>query len=220
MSPPRKKALRKVPRTRDPELSRRRILDAAIELIGEGGPERITHRSVAGRAGVSLGTTTYHFASREELIRAAFHHYLVGARAMLSGIEGTTQGTKVADVVEMVVATALLGIRERARVRTEFELIFYSAGDAVVAREFLAYERVVESELALILERLDVRRPSEAARTVVDMVRGFELERFARPDADPDALGRRVRNVIAGLVKQGGTEAGRTTTRRRGRTTR
>jgi AcrR family transcriptional regulator len=201
------------PRTRDPEQSRRRILDAALELVGEGGPDRITHRSVAERAGISLGSTTYHFGSREELIRAAFRRYLAEAKVMLSEI-AAPRG-KATDVAEMAVAGALLGIREPVRVRAEFELILYSASDPVVAREFLAYERAVEGGLALILEGLDVRRPTDAARTIVDMVRGFELERFARPDADPEDLGRRVRSFVAGLVEREGPRPTRSTARRR-----
>lgn len=199
----------KRPRTRDPEESRRRILDAAIQLIGEGGPERITHRSVAARARISLGTTTYHFGSREELIRAAFRRSLVESRALLGEIGVRVPASKASDVVELAVETALLGIREPVRVRGEFELILYSARDPVVAREFLAYEREVEAACALILENLEVRRPTDAARTVIDMVRGFELERFARPDADPRTLGRRVRSVIEGLVERGRAPAAR-----------
>lgn len=193
----------KRPRTRDPEASRRRILDAAVELIGQGGPDSITHRAVAERAGIALGSTTYHFGSREELLRAAFRHALAEAAALMRAISVKTPRGKVGDVVDLVVEGALLGIREPVRVRAEFELILYSASDPVVAREFLAYERAVEAELARMLEELEVRRPSDAARTVADMVRGFELERFARPDADPEALGRRVRSVLEGLVERG-----------------
>ena len=35
----------------------------------------VRHRAVAARAGVSLGSTTYHFSSIEDLITSAFHYW-------------------------------------------------------------------------------------------------------------------------------------------------
>jgi DNA-binding transcriptional regulator YbjK len=50
---------------------REAILRAAVELIGERGPDALTHRAVAERAGVSLSATTYWFSSKEEIFREA-----------------------------------------------------------------------------------------------------------------------------------------------------
>jgi DNA-binding transcriptional regulator YbjK len=47
------------------------ILRAAVELIGERGPDALTHRAVAERAGVSLSATTYWFSSKDEIFREA-----------------------------------------------------------------------------------------------------------------------------------------------------
>ena len=47
------------------------ILRAAIELVGEEGPDALTHRAVAERAGVALSATTYWFSSKEEIFREA-----------------------------------------------------------------------------------------------------------------------------------------------------
>lgn len=51
--------------------TRQRILDAAIELIAEGGVAAATQRAVAARAEVSLASITYHFPSARDLIIAA-----------------------------------------------------------------------------------------------------------------------------------------------------
>ena len=45
-----------------------KILSAAAELFLEMNPSAITHRTIAAKAGVPLGSTTYHFASLEELL--------------------------------------------------------------------------------------------------------------------------------------------------------
>ncbi|GAB3440396.1 TetR family transcriptional regulator [Actinophytocola sediminis] len=49
---------------------RDRIARAAMLLIGERGIEGLTHRKVAAAAGVPLGSTTYHFATLDDLIAA------------------------------------------------------------------------------------------------------------------------------------------------------
>lgn len=62
---------RPAPRRRDPEARRREILAAACELVVENGAASLTHRAVAARAGVPLGSTTQHFASIDEIREAA-----------------------------------------------------------------------------------------------------------------------------------------------------
>ncbi|WP_116051301.1 TetR/AcrR family transcriptional regulator [Amycolatopsis palatopharyngis] len=57
-------------RRHDPH-RRERIADAAEAVIAELGIEALTHRAVAQRADVPLGSTTYHFASRDDLIQVA-----------------------------------------------------------------------------------------------------------------------------------------------------
>ncbi|MEE1617024.1 TetR/AcrR family transcriptional regulator [Brachybacterium sp. J153] len=54
----------------DPE-RRRRIIEACVEVIAENGVDGTSHRKVAQRAGVPLGSTTYHFTGRDELLREA-----------------------------------------------------------------------------------------------------------------------------------------------------
>lgn len=54
----------------DPE-RRQRIIEACVDVIAENGIDGTSHRKVAQRAGVPLGSTTYHFSGRDELIREA-----------------------------------------------------------------------------------------------------------------------------------------------------
>lgn len=58
-------------RKRDPERRRREILDAASEIVVEQGAAALTHRAVAARSGLALGTMTRHFPSIDELREAA-----------------------------------------------------------------------------------------------------------------------------------------------------
>jgi len=58
----------------DPD-RRGRIIDAAIESIAEDGVAGTSHRRVAERADVPLGSMTYHFANMDELLVEAFTRF-------------------------------------------------------------------------------------------------------------------------------------------------
>ncbi|MEV5753140.1 TetR family transcriptional regulator [Actinoallomurus sp. NPDC052308] len=66
-----------VRRTRryDPD-RRTRILDAALDVIAEHGRAGTTHRHIATRADVPLGSVTYHFSSLVDLQAQAFARYV------------------------------------------------------------------------------------------------------------------------------------------------
>ncbi|WP_030906339.1 TetR/AcrR family transcriptional regulator [Streptomyces sp. NRRL F-5126] len=62
-------------RRHDPQRGKR-VLDAALDVLAEDGVAGLTHRKVAGRADVPLGSVTYHFASLAELRAQAFARYV------------------------------------------------------------------------------------------------------------------------------------------------
>lgn len=55
----------------DPQ-RRDRILAAALDHIAEEGVAGVSHRKIAARAGVPLGSMTYHFSGIDDLLREAF----------------------------------------------------------------------------------------------------------------------------------------------------
>src|SRR5215204_4202733 len=63
---------------------REHILRATIELIGERGPDAVTHRAVAERAGLPLSATTYWFESKEQLLQETL---LLAAREEVERLE-------------------------------------------------------------------------------------------------------------------------------------
>lgn len=62
-------------RRHDPE-RRTRILDAALDVIAELGAGGTTHRHIAARADVPLGSVTYHFSSLTDLRAQAFARFV------------------------------------------------------------------------------------------------------------------------------------------------
>ncbi|MDG9727989.1 MULTISPECIES: TetR/AcrR family transcriptional regulator [unclassified Streptomyces] len=68
----------------DPE-RRRRIIDAAIRVVGRKGIAGLSHRTVAAEADVPLGSTTYHFATLDELLVAALRQANEGFAKVVAG---------------------------------------------------------------------------------------------------------------------------------------
>ncbi len=183
------------------------ILEAAVRIIGAGGPDAITHRAVAARAAVPLGSVSYYFDSREELVRESFRYYLAVAAQFLETFDRQARPDSVRALTDFLVEVARREFMEPEVVRAEYELILYAAQDEALAREFAAYERGLEVQLAARLERLGATRPIDASRTLIDLVRGFELERFTRPDAEFADLRRRLLPVVAALTGEGALRA-------------
>ena len=63
------------PRTRDPEKTRERILDAAQALILDHGYGATTVDAVVNRAGITKGAFFHHFGSKADLARALVDRY-------------------------------------------------------------------------------------------------------------------------------------------------
>lgn len=66
------------PRRHDPD-RRDRIIDACLDVIAEHGVAGTTHRRVAERADVSLGSMTYHFTGMDALLGEAFDRFARGS---------------------------------------------------------------------------------------------------------------------------------------------
>ncbi|WP_328419642.1 TetR/AcrR family transcriptional regulator [Streptomyces sp. NBC_00443] len=90
----------------DPQ-RRERIIAATLDLIAEEGIARVSHRKIAVRAGVPLGSMTYHFSGMDDLLREAFSrftdHIVAVFDAHLSAPADPDQARQaVADLVHML----------------------------------------------------------------------------------------------------------------------
>ncbi|QIS11986.1 TetR/AcrR family transcriptional regulator [Nocardia arthritidis] len=65
--------------------SRRRLLDAATELVAEVGPRGTSVQAVAERAGISRGSIAWHFGSKDGLIVEVVTHAFAAAEAEYRG---------------------------------------------------------------------------------------------------------------------------------------
>lgn len=100
---------------------RQRIIDAAIRVVGRDGIAGLSHRTVAAEADVPLGSTTYHFASLDELLVAALRQANEGFAAAVrdSGVLADADRDPAGELARLM--GEWLG-RERSGVELEYEL--------------------------------------------------------------------------------------------------
>lgn len=120
-------AAQPAPGRRDPEGRRRAILDAAVELIVENGSASITHRAIAARAGVSLGSTTQYFTSIDELRERALQQIADEIDQSLARMEAILPG--LLGDVESAMVPLLDFLHDRRAVDGELALIASGAVD-------------------------------------------------------------------------------------------
>ncbi len=183
------------------ELRRAQILDATLSVVGQGGVDAVRHRRVAAAAGLPLGSITYYFRSRDALLLAAFQHFLEQNTAFIDGVWSGFDGTCSEDVVQFIAEMVRQEFQEPSRVRAEYELILYAARNEALAAALRKWERDTTARVAEVLERLGAHRPFSAARTLMEMVRGFELLRLVNAHPD-DELEERLRDVLAAALER------------------
>nr|WP_246222483.1 TetR family transcriptional regulator [Phytoactinopolyspora limicola] len=100
---------------------RDRIARAAIAVIAEHGVDGLTHRKVAAAAGVPLGSTTYHFATLDDLVAAALEKAAERSVAQLRAWERSLD--PAADLARELAAFVIRSVREnRADTMAEYNL--------------------------------------------------------------------------------------------------
>ncbi|MGW7102001.1 TetR/AcrR family transcriptional regulator [Streptomyces sp. NPDC054838] len=156
----------------DPD-RRQRIIDAATRVVAAGGIAGLSHRSVAAEAGVPLGSTTYHFATLDELLVAALRQANEGfavALAELGDGEGDGEGDGYGDLAAALARR--LGeflTADRASAELEYEL-YLSALRKPALRPVAA--EWCEAVVVALAERVD----PATARAVSAVMDGISLQ--------------------------------------------
>ncbi|MCH0562663.1 MULTISPECIES: TetR/AcrR family transcriptional regulator [unclassified Streptomyces] len=147
---------------------RQRIIDAALRVVRDRGLAGLSHRSVAAEADVPLGSTTYHFASLDELMVAALRQANQGFDALLAARGGLLDPqADLAGELAALLGAWLAG--ERSEVELEYELYL-----AALRRPAL---RPVAAEWAQgLADRLARRTDPVTARALTALMDGICLQ--------------------------------------------
>jgi AcrR family transcriptional regulator len=182
--------------------ARTAILGATLEIIGVDGIDAVTHRRVAEQAGVSPGSTTHHFSSREDLLREAFRFYLQMASRFMSALAEEIRAS-ITDPLERVRRFASEIIRlefdhpgGEHSIRAEHEMLLYASTDSQLASHVRDWDTRWVGHMAGDLEAAGRTRPVETARTVINLIRGYELERLLNPQLQVEEFERRLDSIL------------------------
>jgi DNA-binding transcriptional regulator YbjK len=169
------------------EARRDLILRATLAVIGERGPDAVTHRAVAERAGVPLSATTYWFESKDELLQEAL---LLAAREEVERIERVVLdlAPRELDVLEWAraVSAVLADDLQSDPVR---HVAFTELVLEGTRRPWLGAEVARWHEVHLRLAELGLRAagapdPRGDAPLVVAAITGFMLGQLVNPAED------------------------------------
>ena len=171
--------------------TRTRLLEAALDLVAESGVEALSHRRVEERAGLSHGSTTYHFGSVPALVVALYEY--VAARSLefqseqLRRIPGWPELDPAFDLVghTMDVLRSLLATDRYTRAR--FELYLRAGRDP----ELQEVARTSRAELVALqaeaFRALGAPDPERASALLLASFEGLLIHQLSVPDPDFEA---------------------------------
>ncbi len=210
-----------------PAFRRESLIEATLDLIAEQGPEAATVRAIATRAGVTPGLIRHHFATKSELLAAAYEHHMAELIAMsstasaASGFDSNGAGPSrsPADRLDRFITAALSppAVDPRA-IALWAGFIHMVRRDprmhAIHARTYVAFrdrlQALIEARLQAAGVRCDAPRLRQLAIACNAVLDGLWLEGGALPEAfrddDLPALGRAsVAAILATELGQGET---------------
>ena len=146
------------------ELTRRRILDAALRLFNERGSAAVSTNHIAAEAGISPGNLYYHFRDKQEIIRALHAEYAAAQEDLWQ--PGPDAGPSLAALRANVTAGMSLTVEYRFFGREILALL--KADPRLRASYRAVYERRLGQWLGFG-EQLVARGAARPPRTVRDL---------------------------------------------------
>ncbi|NLE81440.1 MAG: TetR family transcriptional regulator [Rhodococcus sp.] len=188
------------------ERRRQALVEAAADLLLEGGFDAVRHRSVATRADLPLASTTYYFESLDDLIACAVERN--GTRdldAMRSRVGEIVHhprtSSETADLlVELLVGPCNPDEADRERLITRYERFVACARSAALRDVQRRLGTQVTDALTDALVRSDRDAREGTLRKLVAIVDGAVVSSLAEHDLDPRELARRILSDVLDIV--------------------
>lgn len=177
------------------EKRRQELVAAAADLLRHGGFDAVRHRAVAERAGLPLASTTYYFASLDDLVSAAVERTgrieLGEGRAQLDGLTADEPAALAEIFLDLLVGP------ESRHGGLDAVLLRYERLVGSGRRPYLApLMRAMRVELDALLSEIAVRSgvplDETALRDLVSLIDGAVINALIEADPDPRAAAREV----------------------------
>jgi DNA-binding transcriptional regulator YbjK len=161
------------------------ILRAAVELVAESGTGAATHRAIAKRAGLPPATTSYFFASIDDLLVEATRHFTSEQAVTYEALAAELVDAPRSEFAERF-AGALMG-SDRIVELAQVEAYLHAARDPNVRPAAAAVMAAFEQSTVAALTAVGIVEPERHARTFMAFVDGFLLQHLANPQPDDEA---------------------------------
>ncbi len=181
---------------------REEILDATLRVIGRDGRESVTHRAVAEEAGVPLGSTTYYFDSRDDILGQALEHVAAQEVERYGRLGDELRSVKSArELADRLVSELVAAAEDRTAYIAEYEL-WLEAGRRPELREAAqSWCDAEQRSVAGALENLGSTDPRADASLVVAALDGLG-ERLLGREADPAEAAKELLPELRRLIER------------------
>jgi DNA-binding transcriptional regulator YbjK len=189
-------------RTSTGERKREQILDASVRVFGTGGAAAVTHRAVAKVARVPLGSTTYYFTDRDDLLLQTMAHARAAEAIRLAAIVDALDGPLDVDG-SVRVLTEMFFDKTTADPLYDlalFEMFMEATRNVTVRHEARAWSAMIGVLVDRVLPPTDPALPRAAAVQIVAcLVDGLMLEAVSNGELSVQDLADRLRLVVERL---------------------
>ncbi|MBD9698680.1 TetR family transcriptional regulator [Flavimobilis sp. GY10621] len=176
------------------------LVDAAVTLVLEEGPAALTHRALAARAGLPLASTTYHFASLDEILAAVGERLAERWQAAVRDVLDDRAAIAAATTVELradLLVRALLPSGGDDVVRAHYAHLV-GVGRSRLGHEYAASRPVLDAEIGRLLEVLGVA--GAGATLVLAVVDGGAVAALSEAREVRPTVAARLRELLGGVA--------------------
>src|SRR4051812_19444772 len=181
---------------------REQILQAALRVIRRSRRQAVTHPAGAQEAGGPLGSTTYYFDSRDDLLRQALEHVAASEVERYRGLGDQLRDVKSPDeLADRLVDELVTAAQDRIAYIAEYEL-WLEAGRRPELREAAqSWCDAEQRSVAGAMESLGSSDPRADASLVVAALDGLGERALAREE-DPAAAAEEFRPELRRLIQR------------------
>lgn len=174
------------------------VLDAAVEVVNDGGMRGLTHRSVDERAGLASGATSNVFRTRSALVQGILQRVLERELAVWSALDEPADS--IEDLSERLAhLVEELATEHRSLTAARHAVVSEAVTDEKLLAVFTtARERAIDWAEGQ-LTRLGSRDPRSDGRALLALIDGLATAALT-PAGRPIDADRAFRALLAGLL--------------------
>ena len=193
------------PKTSSGARKREQILDASVQVFGTGGSAAVTHRAVAEAAQVPLGSTTYYFTDRDDLLLETMAHAREAEAVRLAAIVDALEGTLTVDRAVEVLTEMFFDktVADPLYDLALFEMFMEATRKASLRPVTRDWSGMIAALVDRVLPPSDPALPrDQVAQIVACLVDGLMLEAVSNGELEVSDLAARLRLVVERLCPE------------------